>query len=259
MKSCQFEHLLLPYLQGELAKDDRLRLSSHLATCQNCRAVLADLKSVDSAMQHYRRAEAPRDLYASYVRQLETRFKPESPLKSAWRWLQLAAQPILSPSPSWRLARAAAILLVGVLLGRTLFHPSQMATINPPAPQVMLTRDDVQFIADYVVQSELLLLTIANSATDDPTDDDIYMNKDIARNLLFKTAQVQRKAVALQDDVIITFFNHLELVLLEISNRDDDEIRTTFRDIKNMILESDMVQKSRRLQHRLETTLAKSA
>ena len=70
---------------------------------------------------------------------------------------------------------------------------------------------------------------------------------------------MQRKAQALDDDVVFTFLNHLEFVLLEISNRDDEEIRATFRDIKDMINDSGMVQKSRRLQHRLENTLAESA
>ncbi|MBN1561033.1 hypothetical protein JW998_12340 [candidate division KSB1 bacterium] len=263
MKSCPFENLLLPYVQRELSKSDRFRLLSHLPTCQDCNQTLADLQTVDSSLRRHQREKAPHDLYVSYVEGLETRFRPEPFLKIRWRQLtELAGKLFLSSSPSFRLARAFAILLVGVLLGRQLFYPSTTSKINAFDSQqtaTTLTKDDIQFIADYVVQSELLLLTIANSSADEPTDDLIYLNKDIAQTLLYKTAKVQRKAIALEDDVIIIFLNRLELVLLEISNRDDEEIRTTFRDIKNMIKESDMVQKSRRLQHRLETTLAESA
>jgi hypothetical protein len=131
--------------------------------------------------------------------------------------------------------------------------------MNAADVQLLPTKEDIQFIADYMVKSELLLLTIANNPTSEPSEADIYLNKDIAQNLLYKSAQVQRKARELDDKVIITFLTHLELVLLELSNREEQEIRSTFQDIKEMVNETDMLQKSRRLQQRLEKTLLESA
>ena len=262
MKSCQYENLLVPYMHNELSKIDHQRFTSHLSTCDKCQADLDELKSVDLLLHHYNRDKAPRALYLLYKKQLKDQFKQESLIHTVWRqFVEFVASLFISPSLSFRLARAGAILILGVLLGRNFFYPSHVSQRHGQNVQqyAELTRDDIQFIADYVVKSELLLLTIANSSSDEPSDDDIYLNKDIAQTLLYKTAQVQRKAQALDDDVVFTFLNHLEFVLLEISNRDDEEIRATFRDIKDMINDSGMVQKSRRLQHRLENTLAESA
>ena len=263
MKSCQFENLLVPYVQQELSKSDRQDLLSHLSTCQSCRHALEDLHHVHRLLKNYEREAAPRAIYDAYMKQLRIHFAPE-PLwkRSMRRLLNMMSKLFLSPSPSFRLVRAIAILIIGVLVGRTFFYPSQRVSVDSRKTQQVhttLTKDDIQFITDYVVKSELLLLTIANSASDQPSDDDIYFNKDIAQNLLYKTAQVQRKAQALDDDVILTFLNHLELVLLEISNRKDDEIRATFRDIKELVNETELVRKSRRLQQRLESTLSESA
>ena len=163
-----------------------------------------------------------------------------------------------SAAPSWRFARALAILFIGVMIGRFFFVPSQQ-TMNTAESQLSLTKEDIQFIADYMVKSELLLLTIANNPASEPSETDIFLNKDIAQNLLYKSAQVQRKARELDDKVIITFLNHLELVLLELSNREEQEIRAIFQDIKEMVNEADMLQKSRRLQQRLQKTLLESA
>ncbi len=258
MKNCSFENLLVPFLHDELDENDRSIVKTHLDTCDSCQKFLAELKSVDASLATYTRKAAPSDIYSAYEKQLAQLFQPES----VWRLLShrfsaFVSSLFVSNAPAFRTARALAILLVGVFVGRLFFVPvPQPTTQNSPAEShSMLSREDIQYIADYMVKSELLLLTIANTASQEPTDDDIYFNKDIAQTLLYKTAQVQRKAEALEDDVILTYLNHLELVLLEISNRDDDEIRDAFQNIRDMVNEADMVQKSRRLQRRLEQTL----
>jgi hypothetical protein len=258
MKNCTFEKLLVPYLQDELDDQERSRISEHLSSCENCQYLLTDLQTVDAALMNYKRQAAPAELYSAYEKRLAQLFQPEPAWKTISRSLgAFVSSLFISTLPSFRVARAVAILVIGVFVGRFFFMPTPEPSIQQTvaSSQTMLSKEDIQFISNYMVQSELLLLTIANTASTEPTVDDIDFNKDIAQTLLYKTAQVQRKAEALDDDVIVTFLNHLELVLLEISNRDDSEIRDAFENIKDMVNEAEMVQKSRRLQRRLEQTL----
>ncbi|MBN1478779.1 zf-HC2 domain-containing protein [candidate division KSB1 bacterium] len=257
MKSCPFEHLLVSYVQNELSADNRLRLRNHILNCDHCRNLLADFTSVDRLLQNFERKPIPKKLYRTYKKQLATLYEPESLWKNAVNVVRRLLTLLSSRAPALRVARSLAVLLIGILVGRYFFFPSQTPEIISE-PRTTLTKDDIQFISDYVVKSELLLLTIANSTNDEPSEDDIFLNKDIAQSLLYKTAQVQRKAHALDDQIIITFLTHLELVLLEISNREDEEIRSSFQEIRNMVNEANMVQKSRRLQRRLEKTLSEN-
>lgn len=258
MKSCQFEHLLVPYLQDELDDKERSRVAEHLTSCEACQILYTELLHVDGVLATYSREEAPKDLYTAYEKQLEQQFQPEPLWKAAGKSVaHMLSSLFVSNTPSFRLARAFAILVIGVFVGRFFFLPTPEPTIQNTLVQsdTMLSKEDIQFISNYVVKSELLLLTIANAASDEPTDDDIFLNKDIAQSLLYQTAQVQRKAEALDDEVVDTFLTRLELVLLEISNREDEEIRDAFQTIREMVNDADMVQKSRRLQRQLEKTL----
>ena len=54
---------LSEYLDGELPDGDRVALESHLATCSNCAAVLADLRRVVSRAQQLEQRGPRRDLW----------------------------------------------------------------------------------------------------------------------------------------------------------------------------------------------------
>lgn len=257
MKSCPFEYLLVSYMHNELSADNRLDLEKHMSRCDHCRSRLADFADVDKLLHNYERESVSKVLFRIYKKQLAALYKRETLWENSLNILRRLSTLITSRRPALRVVRSFALLFIGILVGRYLFFPTHLPPVTSES-LTALSKNDIQFISDYVVKSELLLLTIANSTADEPSDDDIFFNKDIAKTLLYKTAQVQRKAHALDDQIIITFLTHLELVLLEISNREDEEIRSSFQEIRDMVNEANMLHKSRMLQRRLAKTLSEN-
>ena len=62
---------LSAYLDGELDLPRRRRLESHLAECAECSALLADLRAIVAAAQHYEGREPSRDLWADIESRLD--------------------------------------------------------------------------------------------------------------------------------------------------------------------------------------------
>jgi len=263
MKNCIFEKYLLPFMTHELTPEEYDKVSRHAAECAHCASILAEMQGVESLLHAYKRTKVPASLYAEYTRAIHLRFG-RAPL---WRRLldavrSLATGVVRSGSPGYRLARSFAMLLLGVMIGRYFVLPPNYAP--PVAEQYKLrapalTSADMQQLNDYFVQAEQLLLTVANTPETGLTDADLILNKDVAKRLLMQSTVMQRKAGALDDESITTFLNHLEFILLEISNRKDDKIHSVFQDIRDMVNEAGLVRKSMQLQEKMARTLATSA
>ena len=247
----------------ELAPEEYDKVNRHLAECASCASTLTEMRNIESLLQAYERPPAPKSLHAEYSGELKKRFGR----RPAWRRLLVAMQSFAagvaaSRSAGFRLARSFAILLLGVMIGRYVIMPpsSPPAITEQPGLQTpALTSADIRQLNDYFVQAEQLLLTIANTPDADVTDDDLNLNKDVAKQLLVKSTLMQRKAGVLDDESITVFLNHLEFILLEMSNRKDDQIHSEFQDIRKMVKEAGLVKKSMQLQEKMARSLATSA
>lgn len=58
----RFEELLPPYLEGELGPEDKSRVESHLATCPDCRLLLAALTDAREALSGFPELEISESL-----------------------------------------------------------------------------------------------------------------------------------------------------------------------------------------------------
>jgi len=256
MKTCDYEKYMLPYLYGELEEKQHRTVHDHLKECPHCRTLFDEVAEVHQLLTHRKRAKIPRNLYRTFVRQLREYFAPSSTyyrdkLQSALSFV------FQSRSLTLRVARVMAVLAIGVIIGRFWLSPKTMESTAPEQGQSLAVQD-VKMIHEYIVQSELFLLTIANSSVEQTRADDILLNKSIAEDLLAKSLTVQRKADRLDDEMILTFLTHLELILLDITNRDEQQVRSTFQEIRELVHEANMIQQSRRLQDRLQPSLQKT-
>lgn len=252
MKSCTFEHDLLPWLLDELGPDEKQRVREHLNTCEQCQQQRHELQRMHEVLLRREREPVPMAAYAAYTAALQRRFDTRPAWKRALTWITTQAAALLtSPKLPVRLARATALVLVGMMVGRWLIAPPPQQPLSAPnIAQRALSAEDIQVINDYFVKSELLLLTIVN-ASPGLNETDLLFDQDMARTLLAKSTLVQRKADRLDDEHLISFLNRLEFLLLQISNREDSEIQDAFQEIRDLIQEAKMLQTSRRLQDQL--------
>lgn len=260
MKTCSYQKYLLPSLQQELADETSADVRAHLRGCERCSAEWNRLSLVHTLLMNRQRPSVPQNLYSDYITSLHHRFAP-APL---WKIiLEKAAGGVRhffsSTMPGYRLSRALVILLVGVFIGRGIFVVDKLRhdiPVQPVSMSAQLSGQDLQFLNAYLVRSEVLLLTIANTPLDSLRKDDVLINRELAQTLLFQSQQAQRKVSLMEDDALVLFMSHLEFVLLEVSNRGDDEIQSTFRDLQDMIKDARMVQASRLGQSRLQRSLS---
>jgi hypothetical protein len=260
MKICTYQKYLLPCLQQELSPEKSDDVRAHLNGCELCSADWKRLAMVHDLLMNRKRPIAPQKLHHDYIASLHRRFAPTPFWRAAIEKAAEAVRQVLSsPAPGYRLSRVLVILLAGIFIGRSIFVVDKLRHDIPVQPVFMsaqLSGQDLQFLNAYLVRSEVLLLTIANTPLDSLRKDDVHINRELAQTLLFQSQQAQRKVSLLEDDALVSFMNHLEFVLLEVSNRSDDEIQATFHDLKDMIKEARMVQASRQGQSRLQQSLS---
>ena len=110
---------LSAYLDGELPAQQRQEVESYLAASPAARQRLAELRAVAASLGALPRLRAPEELSAALARHAEHRVLWGEPsAKDRGRIIRASAQ----------LAAAAAVLLIGVLVGRHLFAPAPLST-----------------------------------------------------------------------------------------------------------------------------------
>lgn len=263
MKVCKHQKLIIPFLMHELSEADRTAFEDHCATCPNCSQALEQFVPVHRLLDRQVRQPIPQAIEKEYQRALRRQFgRPLAPLQ----WLRNAAAKmtkwLYAPTPVQRLAQALALLLLGVWIGYRAFAPHSTLTIDGDLAVndvQIISGQDLQLINEYMIRSELILLTIVNSSTDSIRQSDLLLNRELADILLHHSGEVQKKTALLEDEHLSSFVNHMEFVLLEVSNQDENNIEQTLLELRQMIKEAKMVQISRQVQSRLQRTMSLSA
>ena len=80
MKDCALHALLLGARRGELSPDEEARLEAHLATCEACRARLADLNATEGMLSEALSRVAARRDFTDFADQVMARIPA-----SAWK------------------------------------------------------------------------------------------------------------------------------------------------------------------------------
>ena len=128
--SDSYTEQLSAYLDGELDRENRRRMETHLAGCAECVAILADLRAITAAAPHYEGRNPSRDLWQDIESRLdEAEIIPLSPVR------RTAALP---HRPSWPQLIAASILMAAVGGGATLLvvrsstTQPEVTAVQPP-------------------------------------------------------------------------------------------------------------------------------
>lgn len=141
MRSCNdIEPLLSLFIDNDLAARAQADVRSHLAGCETCRAVVADLQRLRAAAQNLGPVEPPAHVWLEVAGQIQLDRAPQAALIPApparetalWQWIGLAA--------------ALALVTIGLYLFEGARPPISTATDNAASPAavqpVVLTMED---------------------------------------------------------------------------------------------------------------------
>ena len=232
MIKCQkTKDLMLEALYGELPAGDRALFDAHLRACPECAAEYSVLGATLEVMDRRERPDPGGAFWDGYWDRLEKKMErgtltTEAPASEPfWR----RARRAFSTVPRWayQASAALALVVVGVLIGRSVFAPSGPGPVTGPAEVVaavppadpMLVRAD-----DYIQRSKVLLLGLVNT---DPAADGMYglnlpRQKQISRELLSEAAYLKPALRAGRNDRLRELVSDLEVILLQIANLESE-------------------------------------
>lgn len=134
MKHSDFVHQLYLLASGDIDPDDRQLLEEHMQTCEGCRTEFQRLTRLHSVIGLRRSITVDDQLLAAARQQLRLALKAERSGVSFWQKAIDLIETVVSP-PARLAFGGAAILVVGIVVGRLAFPPaSQPASSIAMAP-----------------------------------------------------------------------------------------------------------------------------
>ena len=259
MKTCPSEKLLFDSIESGQKSDGslRLRVKEHLECCDACRTKHNELLNIQTLLTRRQRPRPSREILRSYRQNLEQAFTPETMWIRVKNRFEYAYNFLIDSRPiGVRLARGTALLLIGVFIGKIVFQPAGRKDIISDKPSVfMLTMSpaDVQFMTEYITQSEIWLLAVANIPSTQNLDrTDLLFNKEVAQRLLIKTSFMEQRKQQIDSELLTRFLNRFELLLLEIANASDEKMADISNEIKMTIENSTLLHETRQLREMFE-------
>jgi hypothetical protein len=225
MKACKkCRDLLVQSLSGELGSKDKEFFEKHLASCSACAAEFKGMTETLKTMDRRVRSEPGQEFWDGYWDRLTRRMEKESAVEEALVPPRKRFSRIFGLSPRWVFQAAAALVLVvlGVLIGRTIFPPQQTpvdvaqqnASLEPGES------DPVLRARDYIDRSMPVLLALVNY---DPASEDSYaldlpLQKRISQELVNRAGALKSDLKEPAQRRLRELVTDLETVLLQIAN-----------------------------------------
>lgn len=129
MKNCSYIKILLPLFDStELTAIEKRQIDDHLTSCQNCRETLAAMRALHADLKRADTFEPEAAMMTDLRHGLRRRLRQES-LRPNWQE-KLGNLLFGNLRPVVQLGFTAALLLVGIIIGRQFFSPTA------PAPQL---------------------------------------------------------------------------------------------------------------------------
>ncbi len=212
--SCpEWQEVMVDVLFGEASVADRARLEAHTTDCQACAAEYASL----SETLELTAARPEADLDEPRLAALEQRIL-----------LQTSSAAVQGPPvnvyrlPDWtrKAASVAAVLIIGVLIGRSLpgDSPASNPATDPGSSALQLVVEDRAH--DYLDRSRTLLLGVVNfdGASEDPASLNLPQRSEIARELLHEADYLKTSLTKSEQQRLRALVSELEVILLQLAH-----------------------------------------
>jgi hypothetical protein len=227
MISCRkSKDMMIESLYGELRPAEREAFDAHLRSCPDCASEYSVLGATLRVMDERRRPDPGPEFWDGYWDRLETRLKreeavPPKPVPLAARVGRFFS---LLPRWSYQAAAGAVLIVLGILIGRSLFTPpggiSPSQTGAGPAAAVPVSNDPAVRAQQYIERSQLLLLGLVNY---NPRTDDLYAldmprKKAISREMVTQAADIQGSLTDPRQNKLRELVSDLRIIMMQIAN-----------------------------------------
>ncbi len=224
MKCKKYKEKIVLYLYGELNDSDTAELENHVKECPAC------LEDLEYTKKVFKLVEDNKEI------------APEANWAKCWREIGegTQVQPRKQKSfllvPRWVYAAAAllVVFVLGALIGRHWFFPSQKSPLDPGVSQGSMNLA----LNEYIDEIKPILIEYANYTTSEE-EETIVIDKEFVRSLLIQNLLL-KELIAKSDPSLIPLLEDLDIILKELSNmRKGDELTPSM--IKELIHEREIL------------------
>jgi len=210
---------MIESLYGELGPTDKERFDEHLRSCPVCASEYSVLGATLRVMDRRERPDPGPEFWDGYWDRLSRRKVWEEAGEAPRTSLGARLVRALSGIPRWsyQVAGAAALLLIGILIGSRL--------ITPPAPVSTASRGAVESGAvvqagNFIERSKILLLGLVNydAATEDAYAFDLGRKKTMSRELAAEAPAIRGALNARGQKRLRDLVSDLEVIMMQIAN-----------------------------------------
>jgi hypothetical protein len=229
--------MMIEALYGELGEAEKRAFDEHLGACPECASEYSVLGATLRVMDGRKRSDPGPEFWDGYFDRLSRRMEAEGGRETAGTVppslpLRARIARLFSSLPRWsyQVAGAAALLLVGILIGRGLLvKPNTLVTAENRTGGGA-TDDQVRLLAasdaasdrayDYLERSKVLLLGLVNydPGTEDPYALDLPRRKEVSRGLVSEAADIRSGLTSPGQSRLKELVSELERILLQIAN-----------------------------------------
>ena len=233
MKGCrQFKDVFIEYLFEEIEKEKKIILENHLARCSKCTSELAEMKQTLEMMGQRERVKPPEEYWDAYWAKLSSRMEKELAPKvrvKAGIWEKVKEVLPSLPSPAYRWAAVASVLVIGILVGRYFLSPrgaqeSQM-TERPYRSEKGAYAQTVDYRAErYLEKSKIFLLGFVNTNGElEEGEFDVLHQREISQDLIQEASYLKENLREHPQQRLKALIEELETILIEIANLEEQE------------------------------------
>jgi hypothetical protein len=210
---------MIQALYGELAP--AAGFERHLDACPECRAEYAALGETLRLMDRRERPDPGPEFWDGYWDKLSRRMLWEETEEGRRPSLAALISRVLSRLPRWayQVAGAAALLLVGILIGTRLIGPQGPVTTRTVAAVPAQSGAVIQ-AGNFVERSKVLLLGLVNfnPATDDAYALDLGRKKAVSRGLATEAAAIRQGLSQPGQRRLRDLVADLEVIMMQLAN-----------------------------------------
>ena len=212
---------MIEALYGELVPADKAGLEHHLETCPKCRAEYAALGETLRLMDRRERPDPGPEFWDGYWDRLSRRLLWDQTEEGRRPSLAALISRVLFRLPRWayQVAGAAALVLIGILIGSRLIGPPGPPTTRTAAARPAQAGAVIQ-AANFVERSKVLLLGLVNfnPATDDAYALDLGRKKAVSRGLATEAAVLRQGLSQPGQRRLRDLVADLEVIMMQIAN-----------------------------------------
>jgi hypothetical protein len=232
MNECQRIHeMMVDALYGELDDGKKAILHTHLKSCRDCAGLYQRLTRTIGVMNARETSERDEVFWAGYSERLAERLESQEYRgKASFRKRLFFERFTWHNHPFLRVGAVAALVLIGIFLGKWIWTEEHQARPKPQAFVSTTRQTDALPVlledrAESCLQkSKLLLLALANfdPQTDDKATLNLQNQRHISETLVQEAAYLK---TALEDPAetrLRELISDLEIILLQIANLEDE-------------------------------------